>query len=145
MKSTTRIDRKTGTNLQSMTTTLSPSFLAACALKTAFHPNGFRRHQAQVLYAAMTNEQFTADEVLGHLTNEDGSLDTTTAGCVVGNLASLGLIIQCGRIKSPSASRNGSKVSLWCINPPKRETIKTWLVRQGFEAPQRQQELALPA
>ena len=128
------------------TTTLEPSFLAACALKTAFHPNGFRRHQAQILYAALTNGQFTADEVLGHLTNEDGSPDTTTAGCAVGSLASMGLIVQCGRVKSSSASRNGSKVSLWCINPPKRETIKTWLARNSFPPPEpQQQELQLSA
>ena len=126
-------------------TTLDASFLAAIQLKGAFHADLMKRAQASLLYAALTNCQFTAGEVLGTLYMDriySDVPDTTTAGCAVGSLASMGFIVQCGRIKSPSASRNGSKVSLWCINPNKRETIKTWLTRNGFEAPQTQAEFA---
>jgi hypothetical protein len=124
-------------------TLLDANFLAAIQLKVAFHADAMKRCQASLLYAALSNCSFTCGEVLGHLTYENGDVDVTTAGCVAGSLASLGFIVQNGRIKSPSNTRNGSKVALWCINPNKRETIKTWLERNGFVAPERQQEFNL--
>lgn len=118
-----------------MTTKLEASFLAGILVKASFHPTVLKRAQYAILSCALTGVEFTADEALSAVVLDDPN-DTTTAGCAVGSLASMKLIEQCGRCKSPSASRNGSKVSIWRIGTGKRETVKIWIQRNQFPLPE---------
>lgn len=120
---------------------IDESFLRACVLKAAFHPDRLRRCQAMIVYAALTGGTFTADECLpGEVTGDD----TKVSGISFGSLSSLKLLTWCGRQKSKSLSRNGAWTNVWMMAPGKRETALTWLDRNGFARPEaRQSEMAL--
>ncbi len=114
-------------------------FYRACVLKVAFHGVPLRRCQAMILYAALTDSVFTADECLpGEVVGDD----TKIAGIAFGSLASMKLITWVDRKKATRASRNGAHTNVW--SPGKRATALTWLDRNGFARPEaRQAELAI--
>lgn len=119
---------------------MNESFFRAVVLKVAFKPEPLRRAQAALLYCALSGATFTADVLPAEVTGED----TTLAGCAVGSLATMKFIERVGRIKSPAPSRNGAWVNQWRLAEGKRETVKTWLSRNGFdpnEVQERQAEL----
>lgn len=120
---------------------IDESFLRACVLKAAFHPERLRRCQAMIVYAALTGGTFTADECLpGEVTGDD----TKIAGIAFGALSSLKLLTWCGRQKSKSLSRNGAWTNVWALAPAKREIALTWLDRNNFARPEaRQSEFSL--
>lgn len=108
---------------------MNADFLRAIILKVAFKPEPLRRAQAALLYVALEGQDFTADVLPGEIVGDD----TKLAGCATGALASMKLIRCVGRVRSPSPTRNGAKVNQWRIEESKRSTIKTWLLRNGFD------------
>lgn len=121
--------------------TIDVGFLRATLLKVAFHPDLLRRCQAVILYAALTDAPFTADECLPKDMTGD---DTKISGIAFGSLASMKLIAWVDRRKAGSASRNGAFTNVWAIAEGKRSTVLTWLDRNGFPRPDaRQTELAM--
>jgi len=114
---------------------MTANFLRAVLLKVAFKPEPLRRAQAALLYVALSGETFTADVLPGEISGDD----TTLAGCAVGSLATMRLLARQGRVKSPAKSRNGAWVNLWSMADGKRETVKTWLKRNGFQVEEQRQ------
>ena len=125
---------------------IDDSFLRACLLKVAFHPQQLRRCQALIIYAALDGGEFTADECLpGEVTKKDGGeQDPKIAGIAFGSLASMKIITWVDRKKAVRASRNGAFTNVWALAKDKRATALTWLDRNGFPRPEaRQTEMAL--
>jgi len=125
---------------------IDDSFLRACLLKVAFHPEQLRRCQAMIMYAALEGGEFTADECLpGEATTKDGGeQDPKIAGIAFGSLASMKIITWVDRKKAERASRNGAYTNVWMLAEGKRETALTWLDRNGFPRPEaRQAEFAI--
>lgn len=108
---------------------VNADFFRAVILKVAFKPEPLRRAQAALLYAALSGETFTADVLPGEICD-----DNTTAGCAVGALATAKLLERVDRVKSPAKSRHGAWVNRWRLAEGKRETAKTWLTKNGFDA-----------
>lgn len=115
---------------------LDVSFLRATLLKVAFHPDLLRRCQALILYAALTESAFTADECLPKDVTGD---DTKISGIAFGSLASMKLIAWVDRRKAGSASRNGAFTNVWGLADGKRATALTWLDRNKFPRPEPRQ------
>ena len=105
---------------------------------TSFTPHAMLRTQATLLYMALKDVEFSAADIPGEITNGN----THLAGAATGALIAQGLLVVVGRVKSPIASAKGRKLDVLRINPNKRETVRTWLARNGFEAPQTQAEFA---
>lgn len=125
-----------------MTTTLEPSFLRSVVLMTSFKGTAMLRCQAALLWMALKDQEFTAADLPGEVTNGN----THLAGAATGALIAQGLLEVVGRQKSPIPSAKGRKLDVLHINPPKRETARTWLARNGFDQPARQQlDLAISA
>ena len=122
-----------------MTTTLEPSFLRSVVLMTSFTPHAMLRTQATLLYMALKDVEFSAADIPGEITNGN----THLAGAATGALIAQGLIEVVGRVKSPLPSAKGRKLDVLRLAQNKRSVVRTWLERNGFEAPQRQQELQL--
>ena len=115
-----------------MTTTLEPSFLRSVVLMTSFHASAMLRTQAALLWMALKNEEFTAAQLPGEITNGN----THLAGAATGALIAQGLLVVVGRVKSPLASAKGRKLDVLRLAQNKRSVVRTWLERNGFEAPQ---------
>lgn len=113
---------------------ITPEFLRAIILKTAFKPEPLRRAQAALLYVALEGETFTADLLPGEIVGDD----TKLAGCAVGSLATMDLIQRVDRVKSPAKSRNGAWVNRWRLAEGRMATAKTWLTRHGFPIDEKQ-------
>ena len=122
-----------------MTTTLEPSFLRSVVLMTSFTPHAMLRTQATLLYMALKDVEFSAADIPGEITGGSKHL----AGAATGALIAQGLIEVVGRVKSPLPSAKGRKLDVLRLAQNKRSVVRTWLERNGFEAPQRQEELQL--
>jgi hypothetical protein len=106
---------------------------------TSFKGTAMLRCQAALLWMALKNEEFSAAQLPAEITNGNVHL----AGAATGALIAQGLLVVVGRVKSPVPSAKGRKLDLLRINPNKRETARTWLVRNGFEPIQEQAEMEL--
>lgn len=109
---------------------MNAQLLRAIILKVAFKPEPLRRAQAALLYVALEGDTFTADVLPGEIVVGDIYL----SGCAVASLATMKLIERVGRVPSPSPTRKAAWVNQWRLGTGKRETAKTWLERNGFDA-----------
>lgn len=108
---------------------MNQDFLRGVLLKVAFKPEPLRQAQAALLYVALSGEEFTADVLPGEIVGSD----TRLAGCATGALSNIGLIERVERTMSPAPSRNGAWVNKWRLAAGKRETVRAWLSRHGFD------------
>lgn len=115
--------------------TLDPSLARAIILATSFRGEAMHRCQAALLMIGLHGLDFDAGALPAELTTkEDGTPDAHLAGMACASLASQGLIVAVGRVRSSSPLANGRKVNAYRIPNDKVATVRTWLQRHGYPA-----------
>lgn len=112
-----------------MSTTLSPDFLKAVILTTAFKGDAMHAACATLLVLGLQGQTFSGADLPAEITQ--GS--KTLAGCACGYLTAAGLVECVGRIQSPHPDAKGRKVNELRIPTDKISNARLWLSRHGFQ------------
>lgn len=106
-----------------MSTTLEPSFLAACLTIGAFKNKRMLAAQGGLIGLALTRASFTAADLPESIVGGSSHL----SGAATGSLISIGILTVVGRVKSPKPNAHGRKLDQLSLADGKRATALAFL------------------